>query len=301
MDVSILYVNWNCADEIEASIASVKTQTQTCEYEILIVDNNSPNGTGTLANHPGLRLIHNPENKGFGAGCNIGAKYASGRNLLFLNPDTRFLNDVLAELLAFLEAHPSAVLAGPLVANERGDVLFDGGRSLPTLYNEFLQHSALSFRFPNGRWTSQPYLSRWDHLSTRQVESILGACMLIRADLFHSTGGFDENFFLYAEEQDLCHRLRKQGGQIWYVHSARLMHKERQSTIQRFGSVGKIVLQNMRSQHYYFSKHYGSLSALMWRHMIAALYLVRYLRSHDRNHLEYFKWAIHSRGKKCLA
>ena len=154
MDVSIIYVNWNCADEIEASIASVKAQTQPCQYEILIVDNNSPNGTGLLANYPELRLIHNPENKGFGAGCNLGAKYASGRHLLFLNPDTRFLNDVLAELLAFLEAHPSAVLAGPLVVNERGDVLFDGGRSLPTLYNEFLQHSTLTFRFPNGRWTS---------------------------------------------------------------------------------------------------------------------------------------------------
>jgi len=108
----------------------------------------------------------------------------------------------------FLRLIPLRFSPVPWLSTSAATSLFDGGTIAATLYNEFLQHSTLTFRFPNGRWTSQPYLSRWDHLSTRQVESVLGACMLIRADLFHSTGGFDENFFLYAEEQDLCHRLR---------------------------------------------------------------------------------------------
>jgi len=301
MDVSIVYVNWNCAEEIEASVASVRAQTRTCQYEVLVVDNNSPLGPGSLANDANLVLIRNSENKGFGAGCNLGAERASGRYLLFLNPDTRFLNDVLADLVAFLQTHPSAVLAGPMVMSERGDILFEGGRSLPTLFNEFLQHSSLSFRFPNGRWTSNPYLSRWDHRSTREVGAVLGACMLIQADIFRSIGGFDENFFLYVEELDLCHRIRESGGEIWYVHSARIIHKERQSTIQLFGSVGKIVLQNMRSQHYYFSKHYGKLTAFVWCQMVAILYLLRYLRTRDRVHLEHFKWAINPKGNECSA
>jgi GT2 family glycosyltransferase len=176
--------------------------------------------------------------------------------------------------------------------DEGDNVLFSGGRSLPTLFNEFLQHSTLAFRFPRFPLTSEPYLSRWDHLSTREVEAVVGACMLVRSDLFRQIGGFDEKFFLYSEELDLCRRVRQIGFEVWYVHTARLMHKEQQSSIQLFGSMGRIVLQNMRSQHYYFRKHYGAAGAFVWRHMIAALYLFRYILRRDRMHLEYFRWAI---------
>lgn len=170
--------------------------------------------------------------------------------------------------------------------------MFEGGRSLPTLFYEFLQHSTLSFRFPAASWASGPYLSSWDHRSTREVETVLGACMLIRSKLFNETGGFDEHFFLYSEEVDLCHRVRDAGHKVWYVHTARLLHKERQSTIQLFGSVGRIVLQNMRSQHYYFRKHYGKGAAFIWLSMIACLYMIRYLVSRNKLHLEYAKWAL---------
>ena len=299
MELSIIYVNWNCAQEIVASIASVKAWSRTLRYEVIVVDNASPQDPDQLEQLPDVRLIRSPENKGFGAGCNVGARAATGRYLLFLNPDTRFLNDVVGELLRFIEQHPDAGLVGPLVEDSTGKVLFEAGRSLPTLGNEFLQHSTLAFRYPRGSWTSRPYLSQWDHLSTRQVETVLGACMLARSELFRSVGGFDEKFFLYSEELDLCQRLRQAGSQIWYVHSARVMHKERQSTLQLFGSVGRIVLQNMRSQHYYFRKHHGSGAAFIWRQMIATLYLLRYLRSRDQLHLEYVKWAVTGRCDIC--
>jgi GT2 family glycosyltransferase len=292
MEVSIIYVNWNCEDEILASIASVREQSQTIEYEVIVVDNASPQGSSRLRLDPDVKLVRSGANGGFGAGCNLGALHATGRYLLFLNPDTRFLNDVLAELVQFIDRQPFVAIAGPLVEDRTGKLSFEAGRSLPTLFNEFLQHSTLAFKFPKGPWTSQPYLSCWDHKSTREVETVLGACMLVRSDAFRRIGGFDEAFFLYSEELDLCHRFRRDGLQIWYVHTARLLHKERQSTIQLFGSVGRIVLENMRSQHYYFRKHYGPRIAFLWRHMIAALYLLRYLLSKDRLHYEYFRWAI---------
>jgi GT2 family glycosyltransferase len=292
VDVSIIYVNWNCADEILASIETVRTFTSNRQYEIIVVDNASAQGTALLAQNPAIHLIHNSVNSGFGAGCNLGVAQATGKYLLFLNPDTRFLNDVLTELMRFLDSHPKAGMAGPLMVDSANRVLFYGGRSLPTLFNEFLQHSTLSFRFPKFPLTAQPYLSTWDHLSTREVEAVVGACMLVRSDLFRAIKGFDEKFFLYSEELDLCCRLRQTGSQIWYVHTARILHKEQQSTMQLFGSMGRIVLQNLRSQHYYFQKHYGITTAFIWRHMIAALYLLRYLLRRDKLHLEYFRWAI---------
>jgi hypothetical protein len=292
MDVSIIYVNWNCAEEIAASIQSVRAMSTAPRYEFIVVDNDSPQGSAPLNTDPGIRLIYSYANKGFGAGCNLGSRAAKGKYLLFLNPDTRFLNDVLGELLAFIESHSNAGVVGPMLEDASGKVQFDGARSLPTLLNEFLQHSTLAFKFPAGPWTSKPYLSDWDHRSTREVETVLGACMLMRAEVFASIGGFDEKFFLYSEEIDLCCRLRSAGLKVWYIHTARLLHKERQSTIQLFGSVSRIVLQNLISQEYYFKKHHGSLSAYLWRHMIAALYLLRYLRSREPSHLEYVKWAI---------
>jgi GT2 family glycosyltransferase len=182
------------------------------------------------------------------------------------------------------------------VVDEQDNIRFNGVRSLPTLFNEFLQHSGLAFRLPRCSWTSGPYLSGWDYRSTREVESVVGACLMIRTELFRSMGGFDEAFFLYNEELDLCCRIRKAGHQVWYVHTGRLMHKEQQSTMQLFGSLGRIVLQNMRSQHYYFRKHRGKAVAFFWRHMIATLYLCRYLLGRNRMHLEYVKWAITARS-----
>jgi GT2 family glycosyltransferase len=116
--------------------------------------------------------------------------------------------------------------------------------------------------------------------------------MLMPARVFAQLGGFDEKFFLYSEEVDLCCRIRSAGLEVWYLHTARLLHKERQSTLQLFGSVDRIVLQNLVSQQYYFKKHHGSLCAYLWRHMIAILYLFRYARSREQSHLEYAKWAI---------
>jgi GT2 family glycosyltransferase len=292
LKLSIIYVNWNCDDEIVASIASVRRWSIGVPFEILVVDNASPNGLGELERAEDIVLIRSSVNGGFGAGCNLGAKHAQGRYLLFLNPDTRFLNDVANLLIEFLESHPLVAAVGPRVEDSEGRVLYEGGRSLPTLSTEFLVHSTLAFRFPQGKVTSRPLLSRWDHQSTREVEAILGACMLIPAEVFKTVGGFDESFFLYCEELDLCLRMRDSGLQIWYLHTARILHKERQSTIKHFGSTNRIVLENMRSQYHYFRKHEGKLKSLIWRKMVAALYFLRYIRSREQHHLEYLKWAI---------
>jgi len=291
MDVSIIYVNWNCADEIVASLATVRKSTQGLNYEVVVVDNASPQGPGGLNELPGVRFIQSATNGGFGAGCNLGARHASGRYMLFLNPDTLLENDVVGALTAFMDTHPRAGATGPMLLEQDGRIA-EGARLLPTLFNEFLVHAALTERFPDCAWTSKPHLARRAYLSTQEVQSVLGACLLIRSDLFRSLAGFDENFFLYVEELDLCRRIRKAGFQVWYVHTAKVTHKEFRSTMQLFGSLSSIIIQNMRSEHYYFQKHRGKAVAFVWRYMVVALYLLRYLLRRDKLHLEYAKWAM---------
>lgn len=295
MDVSIIYVNFNAEDEILASLVSVREWTRAFEYEVIVSDNASAQGTQRMQLDFGIRLIFGSENRGFGAGCNRGARHASGRYLLFLNPDTRFRNDVVAELVRFLDSHPLAAVAAPMLVDEHDTARCNGVQLLPTLLNEFLYHSTLTFRFPRCSWTPEPYQTSWDHCSTREVESVTGACLMVRSEVFHSIGGFDEAFFLYIEDLDLCCRIRKAGHQVWYVHTGRVTHEEHHTTVQVLGSVSRIVLQNMRSQHYYFRKHRGKAVAFVWRHMIAALYLCRYLFGRNRQcleYLEYVKWAM---------
>jgi len=289
MDVSIIYVNTNEEDEILASLVSVRKWTRAFEYEVIVSDNASAQGTQRMEFDSGIRLIFGSENRGFGAGCNRGARHALGRYLLFLNPDTRFRNDVVAELVRFLDSHPLAAAAAPMLLDEHDNARSNGVQPLPTLFNEFLHHSTLKFRFP------EPYQSGRDHCSTREVESVIGACLMVRSEVFHSIGGFDEAFFLYSEDLDLCCRIRKAGHQVWYVHTGRVTHEEHHTTVQVLGSVSRIALQNMRSQHYYFRKHRGKAVAFVWRHMIAALYLCRYLFGRNKlclEYLEYVKWAM---------
>ena len=115
---------------------------------------------------PGIRLNFKSENRGLGAGCNLGVRNASGRYLVFLNPNTRFLNDVVTELAGFMDGHPLGAATGP--TSTTTFVLMRPGHCRLSLMN-FRQHSSLTFRFPRWSWASKPYMPGWDYRSTREV------------------------------------------------------------------------------------------------------------------------------------
>lgn len=292
MDVSIIYVNWNSEAEILRSVQSVRTHVHGVSYEILAVDNNSAQGVALLASEPGIRLIKNTKNSGFGAGCNKGAQHSSGDFLFFLNPDTRLENDVPTILSAFLRHSATYGIAGPLVLDAHGQIQYGGARMFLSLSNEFLEHSALTFRFPQGRFTGKPYYSFWDHQSTRQVEAILGAALMIKRDVFFELHGFDEQFFLYCEEIDLCHRAFKRGYSTHYVHNAQITHYEKQSSNQYFENFHSLILQHLQSTQIYMKKHYGFIHTLLWRIMLIVLYALKTIRRKDLAYLKYCKFGF---------
>ena len=290
IDVSVIYVNWNCADDILKSVESVKETTR-LNYEIIVVDNASPEGIRDLERDD-IRLIRNQANVGFGAGCNAGARHANGELLLFLNPDTVLIDDVPSCLAAFLKEHPGAGGAGPMVLELDGKIHFGAGRSFPGIVNEFLEHSTLTFKRPQGRLTGRPYYSFWDHDSTRPVDALLGACMMFRRELFEKLGGFDERFFLYYEEVDLCKRSWDAGRPIYYVHTCRLRHVGHQSVIKEYGSLEPAHFHYFESANKYFKKHQGAGYAFLWRIMFTMIYLARYMRRRRHIFLAYAKWGL---------
>lgn len=292
MDVSVIYVSWNSAQEILESIDSIRQHARDIEYEIIVVDNASVEDQSALR-QPGITFIRNTTNAGFGAGCNLGASVATGRYYLFLNPDTRVQDDILSELRDFMDQHPAAGACGSKIIEPDGSIHFGAGRSLLSLKNDFLEHSTLAFRFPSNRLFAAPYYSTWDHDSTRTVGTLLGACMMLRASVFKRIAGFDEKFFLYCEEVDLCKRVHDAGYDVYYVHTCRILHTSKHSTIVFFGGMEKMVLQYLVSEQYYFRKHYGQIYALLWRAMIFFVYTVRCGLSRKTQYLKYAKWALH--------
>jgi len=291
MDVSVIYVNWNSAADILHSMESVREKTAGTLFEVVVVDNDSKEDISSLE-RPDIRLIRNTHNAGFGAGCNLGARHATGDCLLFLNPDTVLVNDVLGGLKNFLDTHPQAGAVGPLTLEDDGSVHYGAARSFPSLTNEFLELSTLTFKFPRGRWTGRPYYSYWDHRDTRRVDTLMGSCMMMRRRDFEQIGGFDERFFLYFEEVDLCRRVWNSGREVWYLHEWVIIHEGHKSTVREYGSMAPMLLIYFESAEKYLRKHHGRLYSLTWRVMMTALFGLRYLRRRTPAFKAYFKWGL---------
>lgn len=292
IDVSIIYVNWNSGAEILASVESIRELSTGCSREIIVVDNNTPDSLAPLENQPDVRLIRNPVNAGFGSGCNLGAGEAKGRYILFLNPDTVLRNDVPGILFRFLESRPDCAVCGGMLLNSDGTVNYSGGRRCHSMLNDIFEHSSLCFRFPTAPIIGRPYYGDWDHRSTRAVECLCGACMMFRREAFEDLGGFDERFFMYCEEMDLCLRIKRKGLKVYYVHEAVLVHAERKSSIQYFAEDHRVTMQLMNSEAIYFRKNHGRLYAGIWRRLVGIIYGLKYVLHRRPVDLEKFEWGF---------
>jgi hypothetical protein len=290
-EISIIYVNWNSENEIMDSIDSIHKHCMGTSFEIIVVDNASLEGVEKLSAMD-ITLLKNTQNRGFAAGCNKGAKHARGNFLLFLNPDTILMNNILEKMSNFLTRNQDVGAAGPMIFDLDEKIHYGAGRTFPSLTNEFLEHTTLTFKFPKNKLLGAPYYSYWDHKSTRQVDALLGACMMFKTDIFIRLKGFDEKFFLYYEETDLCRRTSELGLKVFYLHDCHLLHKEKQSTKKLYGNIDNMVFQYFESAFIYFKKHKGRLYAELWRKMIVIIYLLRYARKKKPIFLNYAMWGL---------
>ena len=239
MDVSIIIVSYNTADLTVACLESVFA-SQRISYEVFVVDNASQDGSAGIirAKFPGVRLIANEANRGFGAANNQALRECSGRYVVFLNPDTTVEPDSFFRMATYMEAHPEVGLAGPKVLNP------DGTR----------QDSA-SNRYPGHRYGASDL-----GVLPGSIACVLGACQIASASLLRELGGFDEDFFLYGEDQDLCLRIRKRGLEIGVIDDAVIMHHGGQS--ERRTLPEEVVRKKIRAEYLFYAKHYRAETIL---------------------------------------
>ncbi len=253
--VSIIIVSYNGRDHLSRCLAALYTCDQQIPFEAVVVDNASRDGSLAMLarDFPQVRAIASKRNDGFAKGCNLGARAALGEYLLFLNSDTEVLSDALQTLTAFLDEHAhAAVVTSRLVYPD----LTDQGvaRSFPGPINAIFGRRTLVTRLLPGNRFSRKYLLSRVHPSDRpfEVDWVSGACLMVRAHVFRELGGFDEGFFMYWEDADLCFRIKQRGWKVFAVPAAVVIHYEGGSSAQN----ARLVIAFHRSVYRYYRKHH---------------------------------------------
>ncbi len=232
MDISVVIVSYNVKEFLQQCIFSLRKSLENYQAEIIVVDNNSVDGTGEILKRsfPDVRLFENEENVGFAAGCNQGLEVASGKYFLLLNPDTIIQEDTIPTMIDFFEEHPDSGAAGCRILNADGTLQLACRRSFPTPWVAFTKLIGLSSLFPRSRRFGRYNLTYLNPNEMAQVESISGSFLMFRREIFEKIGGLDETYFMYGEDIDYCFRIRQEGWNIYYVPDTKIIHYKGEST-----------------------------------------------------------------------
>jgi N-acetylglucosaminyl-diphospho-decaprenol L-rhamnosyltransferase len=219
--IGVAIISHNTAPLLRRCLESVAADT---DAPVLVVDNGSTDGSVELIQRkfPLVRVQVDPANRGYGAAANLAVQALQSRYVLLLNADTELGSGTIEALADYLDRHPAAAIAGPRLVNaaHRHE---PSVRPFPTPFAVLMQESILRHI---------PRLPRGHQWRCRSVAWILGAALAIRREAFIAVGGFDEGYFLYAEEVDLCYRLRAAGWEIHYAPVATVLHVGAASTSQ---------------------------------------------------------------------
>jgi len=292
-EVSIILVNYNDKPHLQECLLSLEENAQGISFEVIVVDNNSSDGSQEFIekNYSQAKLIRNLKNIGFARANNQGIKESKGEFILFLNTDTLVYPKALEYLLGEMKNDRQVGAAGPTLL--RGDNAYQvsfGGRV--NFFQELVQKCFLNSYYKLRLKIGQK--KRW-------VRWLSGACLLTRKEILEDVGFFDENFFIYFEDIDLCFRIRKKGLKLLFLPQARVFHRGgattlRKKTFSRY--------EYRKSQLYFYRKHNSSLSLFfLWVYLwlnFSFLFLFGYLREHKSSDLrrQFFKLLKDHRERK---
>jgi GT2 family glycosyltransferase len=253
-DVSFILVNYNDRVHLEACLDAIRTAGPSTSREVILIDNASADGSADFIAFafPEVRLIRNEANVGFSTANNQGVRASRSKFLLFLNTDTVMKTDALSSLIAEIIKSPDAGAVGPALLHGQGRYQVSFGRRVDFVA-QFFQKAVIN--------SSRKLQLRFARKSL-EVGWLSAACLLCRREAFEAVGGFDERFFLYIEDIDLCLRMRKAGWRLLYIPRARVFHAGGATTAPRRPSSR---LEYRKSQLYFYEKHNSRTSLRLLR------------------------------------
>jgi GT2 family glycosyltransferase len=257
LDLSIIIVNYNVKEFLQNLLHSIEKASSNISKEIIVVDNASDDGSVEVIKEKfsSVILIENKINSGFGKANNQGLAIAKGKYILFINPDCIVSEDTFDKMISFFEENSECGLAGCKILNSDGTLQLACRRSFPGPWTSFTKVTGLSNLFPKSRIFARYNLTYLDENKTYEVDALSGSFMMMRKDVYEKVGGFDEQFFMYGEDLDLCYRVQKAGHKVFYVHSTQVIHYKGESTKRSNLDETKLFYDAM---HLFVKKHLSS-------------------------------------------
>lgn len=224
--LDIIIVSYNTAEYTKRAIQSVYDQTQATDFNIIVVDNNSPDNSVDVIrdNFPDVTLIESKQNLGFAGGVNLGAKETSSEYILLLNPDTIILKAAIDKIMHFSQQKPEAGIWGGVTLNDDLSLNPNNARARLSFQTLFFSAFGLSKAFRSSCFFNHDNYGCWDRNSIYEVDVITGCFFLTTRSLWKELQGLDDTFFMYAEEADYCIRAIKRGYKPTVTPNARIIH-----------------------------------------------------------------------------
>jgi hypothetical protein len=274
MDLSIIIINWNSTGYVSKCLCSIYENTQGIQFEVIVLDNGSFDGCGDILarEFSQVRFIQSKENLGFAKGNNMAAKRATGRLLLFLNPDTEVHGPTLNRLFEAACSLPHAGALGARLLNTNGTLQTSCLQAFPTIANQVLDADILRTWFPRASlWGTAPLYSPISEPVL--VEGISGACLATPRAVFQQVVGFSEDYFMYFEDMDYCLKLHRAGWKTYYVPQAEVIHHGGRSSSEAPSKFASVMMAE--SAWRFFQKQRGPVSAGLFRVCLAAKAMAR--------------------------
>jgi len=283
-DLSIVIVTHNAFHLVTACVTSILEHTHEITYEIIVVDNGSTDGSLERFRQafPHIRLIANPSNDGYGAGCNLGMAEARGRYIAVLNDDIEVRDESFARLVRFLDLHRDVGVVAPKLLNPDGSLQPSVFR-FPSVFANVVRQIVpgrllqLSYVLALLNWLARRFrwnLGRLDkNIGSKEIECPMGAAFVVRRDVVEQVGGFDsDGFFLFCEEADWFIRIHRANWKIWYLADTGLVHHGSQ-TVSKLRH--RYYIQQYKSFLHFYEKNFGSRTVFLYKASLTAVFMMK--------------------------
>lgn len=259
-ELSVTICSWNTQADLRACLASLERARGEADFEVLVVDNNSEDGSADMveAEFPWVRLFRMDRNLGFTGGQNLAMAERHGRHAFLLNSDAEVHPGALRALLDHHARHPDAGILGPKILNPDGSLQLSC-RRFPNPVAALFRNTLIGRWFPNNRFTREYLMADWSHEAPREVDWVSGAAMFASGELIDSIGTFDPEYYMFCEDVDWCFRAWKQGWKVVYVPDAVVTHAIGRSTDK---APNRMIGRFHRSMLRFYTKN--MLPALPW-------------------------------------
>jgi GT2 family glycosyltransferase len=265
MELSVIIVNWNTSEMLSNCLSSLKEHTDNNKVKVIVVDNASKDGSSDMvkSQFPWVTLINSGGNIGFGKANNLAEPYADTQFVLFLNPDTIVLKDSIAKMVNFMKSNQTVGALGCKMKYPDGVVQPLGLQWFPSPFTELLNMLFISAKTQDRLKTYLPYVNP---NNSQYVSKLYGGCLMVRKSVLDQVGWFDERFFMYGEDVDLCRRITDAGWKLYYLSDAEIIHLCGGAGVETSSNFS--VLMKCESISKLMQKYYGTFGRLLYRLVI---------------------------------